>query len=115
MENYIQVFCTTEKKEEAKKIAKSLVNKRLAACVQIIGPILSTYWWKENVETSEEWLCLIKSKKSLFEKLEKSIKEVHSYKTPEIIALPFIDGSKDYLKWLDNELSSIKVKKLFSE
>ena len=108
MEDYIQVYTTTEKKEDAKKIANILVNKKLAGCIQIIGPILSTYWWKNNVETEEEWLCLIKSKKSLFEKLEKAIKEVHPYETPEIIALPIITGSKDYLKWLEKELMNSK-------
>ena len=115
MENFIQVFCTIDKKEEAEKLATHLVKKRLAGCVQVIGPISSTYWWKNNIESSEEWLCLIKSKKNLFDKLEKAIKEVHSYETPEIIALPIIDGNKEYLKWLDNEVTSTKVKKLFSE
>ena len=81
------------------------MEKRLAGCIQIIGPIISTYWWKNNIETAKEWLCLIKSKKNLFEKLEKSIKEIHPYETPEIIALPIVAGSKEYLKWLDNALS----------
>jgi periplasmic divalent cation tolerance protein len=101
---YIQVFTTTPKKEDAEKIANVLVEKRLAGCIQIVGPILSTYWWKGNVETAEEWLCFIKSKKTLYDELERAIKEVHPYETPEIIALPIISGSKDYLGWLNNEL-----------
>ena len=107
MENYIEVFTTTEKKEDAEKIAKVLVEKRLAGCVQIVGPISSTYWWKNNIETESEWLCLIKSKKNAFKELETSIKQVHPYETPQIIALPVVAGSKEYLKWLDEE---IKVK-----
>ncbi|MEM2135476.1 MAG: divalent-cation tolerance protein CutA [Candidatus Freyarchaeota archaeon] len=103
---YIQVVTTTGKKEDAKKIAQKLVEKRLAGCVQIVGPIESTYWWKGKVETSEEWLCFIKSEKSLFAELEKEIKEVHPYETPEIIAFPIVDGSKKYLEWLKSELKT---------
>ena len=80
------------------------MEKRLAGCVQIVGPIVSTYRWKEDIAKTEEWLCLVKSKKDLYEELEKSIKELHTYETPEIIALPIIAGSKDYMKWLSNEL-----------
>ena len=104
MEEYIQVFTTTEKKEDAEKIAKTLVEKRLAGCVQIVGPIESTYWWKGNVETAEEWLLFIKTRKNLYEELEKAVKEIHPYETPEIIAMPIVTGSKDYLEWLRNEL-----------
>ena len=104
MEEYIQVLTTTEKKEDGEKIAKALLEKRLAGCIQLVGPIVSTYWWKGNVETAEEWLCFIKSKKDLYEELEESIKKIHPYETPEIIAMPIVAGSKDYLKWLSNEL-----------
>ncbi len=103
-EEYIQIFTTIENKEDAEKIAKSLIEKRLAGCIQIIGPISSIYWWKNKIETSQEWLCIIKSKKNLYEEIEKSIKEIHPYEIPEIIAMPIISGNKDYLKWLDNEL-----------
>jgi len=71
--------------------------------VQISGPITSTYRWKGKLETTEEWLCLIKTRESLYQKLEKIIKSLHSYETPEIIAIPIIKGSKEYLSWLDNE------------
>jgi periplasmic divalent cation tolerance protein len=104
LENFIQVFTTVGKREDAENIAKVLVEKRLAGCVQIVGPIKSTYWWKNNVETSEEWLCFIKSKKLLYGELEKAIKEIHPYETPEIIAVPIVSGNKDYLEWLNNEL-----------
>jgi periplasmic divalent cation tolerance protein len=104
MEEYIQVFVTTDKKEDAEKIAGVLVKDRMAGCTQIVGPIVSTYWWKGNIETAEEWLCLIKSKKSLYQKIEKAVKEMHTYETPEIIAIPIVDGSKDYFEWLKNEV-----------
>ena len=103
-EEYLQVFTTTEKKEDAEKIAKALVEKRLAGCVQIIGPIASTYRWKGAIETAEEWLCFIKSKKALYGELEKAIVEIHPYEIPEIIALPIVAGSKGYLEWLGGEL-----------
>jgi periplasmic divalent cation tolerance protein len=104
MIQYIQVSTTTEKREDAERIAQTLMQKRLAACVQIIGPISSTYWWKDTVENAEEWLCLIKSKKSLYGLLEKTIKETHPYEIPEITALPIMAGSREYFRWLNDEL-----------
>ena len=104
MKTYIQVTTTTETKEQAQKIAQHLVETRLAACVQITGPITSIYRWKGTVETANEWLCLIKTREELFEKVETTIKKMHSYETPEIIAVPIIKGSKEYLRWLDDEL-----------
>ncbi len=107
MEAYIQVVTTTDKRQDAEEIAKALVERRLAACAQLVGPIVSTYWWKDNIETAEEWQCLIKSKKSLYGEVEKAIKMLHPYETPEIIALPIVSGSDDYLKWLNDQLKSI--------
>lgn len=109
MEEYIQVLTTTGKREDAEKIAKALIEKRLAGCTQIVGPITSTYWWKGNVETAEEWLCFIKSKKALYQELEKVIKEIHPYEIPEIIAMSISAGNKDYLEWLNNELKKINL------
>lgn len=104
MGEYIQVFTATEKREDAERIAKALVERRLAGCIQIVGPIVSTYWWKGKVETGEEWLCLIKSTRGLYEELERAIMEMHPYETPEIIAIPIVAGSRDYFEWLGNEL-----------
>jgi periplasmic divalent cation tolerance protein len=103
VEEYLQVITTTEKKENAEKIAKMLVKNRFAGCVQIIGPVSSVYWWKGKVEMTEEWLCLIKSEKRLFGKLVETIKEVHPYETPEIVAVPVVAGSRDYLEWLEEK------------
>lgn len=105
-EEYIQVITTTEKREEAERIAEVLVEKRLAGCVQVIGPVSSTYWWEGQVERGKEWLCFIKSRKELFKELEETIKQVHPYETPEIIALPITAGSQDYLEWLKGGSSS---------
>lgn len=104
MGEYIQVFTSIGKKKDAEKIASILVEGRLAACVQILGPAISTFWWNGSIEIEKEWLCLIKSDKRLYSKLEKTIRKMHSYETPEIIATPIIEGSKDYLQWLGNEL-----------
>jgi periplasmic divalent cation tolerance protein len=103
MSNYLQVITTTSSKADAEQVARALVTKRLAACVQIVGPVTSVYWWEDEVETAEEWLCLIKSKQDLYSQLEAAIQQSHAYDTPEIIATPIILGSRDYLRWIDEE------------
>jgi periplasmic divalent cation tolerance protein len=100
MAEFIQVLTTVERREEAERIARSLVEKRLAACVQIVGPIASTYRWKGEVETAEEWQCLVKTRRDLYPQVERGIRLLHSYAVPEIIATPIIAGSADYLAWL---------------
>lgn len=104
MEAYIQVITTTAKKEDAENIAMILVERKLAACVQIAGPIISIYRWKGNIETAEEWQCMIKSREGLYKEIENAIKSLHPYEVPEIIAIPIIAGSGDYLEWLQSEL-----------
>ncbi len=103
-EIYLQVFTTTDKKDAAETIARVLIEKKLAACVQIMGPVVSTYRWQGKIETTEEWLCFIKTREDLYGELENAIKEVHPYETPEIIALPIAGGSEDYLAWLNEEV-----------
>ena len=102
MKSYIQVSTTTETKEQAENIAQHLVEKKLAACVQITGPITSIYRWKGKVEKAQEWLCVIKTREELFDRVETAIKKMHTYETPEIVAVPIIKGSKEYLTWLDD-------------
>ncbi|MEN6321209.1 MAG: divalent-cation tolerance protein CutA [Syntrophaceae bacterium] len=104
MRTYIQVITTTEKKEDAEKIAMALVERKLAACVQIVGPIVSTYRWKGSIETATEWQCVIKSREKLYTEIEKAIRTVHPYEVPEIIVIPIIAGSSDYLEWLRGSL-----------
>ena len=100
---YIQVFTTVEKREDADRIASAVVHERAAACAQIVGPIRSIYWWKGKVEEADEWLCMMKTRKDLFSALEKEIKKVHPYDVPEIIALPIVAGAKSYLEWIEEE------------
>lgn len=104
MTDYVQIMTTVESKEGAEKIATKLLEKRLAACVQIVGPITSTYWWRGKIETAEEWLCLIKSKTGLYEEVERRINEQHTYETPEVLALPVVTGGRAYLDWLKETL-----------
>ena len=103
MEEYIQVTTTTDRREEAEDIAKRLVEKRLVSCAQIFGPIKSIYWWKGNIEETKEWMIFFKTKRKLFKEVESAIKELHSYEVPEIIAVPIVEGSRDYLKWIEEE------------
>ena len=103
MKSYIQVTTTTETKDHAQTIAQHLVEAKLAACVQIVGPITSTYRWKGKVENTQEWLCLIKTRDVLYNKVEAAIKSKHPYETPEIIAVQIVKGSKEYLQWISEE------------
>ncbi len=96
----IQVITTVDSKTKAKEIASSLVEKRLAACVQIL-PIESIYRWKGKIETAKEFQLIIKGKN--FKALEKAIKEIHPYEVPEIIQIPIKRASKSYLSWLKKE------------
>jgi periplasmic divalent cation tolerance protein len=103
--DFVLVSTTTDKREEADKIAHLLVERGLAACVQTVGPISSTYRWKDEVERAEEWLLLIKTRGALFERVEKLIKENHAYEVPEIVLVPIRGGSEEYLRWLDENLT----------
>ena len=97
---------TTETREEAARLARSAVEKRLAACAQVGGPISSTYWWKEAVETATEWQCVFKTTADRLEALRALLESEHSYETPEIVATPIVAGSSDYLAWIERETAS---------
>ena len=100
MSGFIVVFVTVPKRAEAKKLAKLLLEKKLAACVNIIPKIESHYWWKGKLEKASELLLIIKTQRTLFPKLAAQVRKNHSYSVPEIISLPVADGSKNYLDWL---------------
>lgn len=104
MNEYIQVATTVATEEEAGAIARLLVEKHLAACVQVIGPMTSHYRWQGEIETAGEYLCLAKSRAALYSEIEAAIKAIHPYEVPEIIAMPVISGSKEYLAWLGAEV-----------
>ncbi len=97
----IQVFTTTASEESAAQIAEALVAARLAACVQILGPITSTYRWQGAVETAREWLCLIKTEQRRYAEVEAAILALHPYDVPEILAVPVTAGHAPYLAWLN--------------
>jgi periplasmic divalent cation tolerance protein len=96
----IVVYITAPNEEEAAKIARAVVEERLAACVNIVKGVRSIYSWQGKIEDDAEVLMIVKTQRHLFESLERRVKELHSYTVPEIIALPIIEGSEDYLNWL---------------
>jgi periplasmic divalent cation tolerance protein len=104
MTDFIQVTTAVDNAEDAEAIAAALVGQRLAACVQIVGPVKSTYWWDNGVQVNEEWLCIVKSRADLFEELSAVLQQVHPYDVPELLATPVVAGGKAYLDWLQGEL-----------
>lgn len=102
---FIQVTTTASTKEEAVKIAETLLDKKLAACVQIIPAVESHYIWNGKKETAQEFMLLIKTAEQSYPAVEQAIKSIHSYETPEIIAVPLTHGSKEYLSWIDQSLN----------
>lgn len=104
MKEFIVVYVTVSSSEEGKRIAKALVEERLAACVNQLPGVRSTYRWEGKVEESGEELLIIKTSPRLFTALEQRVCELHSYAVPEVIAVPIIAGSKPYLQWLDDQL-----------
>jgi periplasmic divalent cation tolerance protein len=105
MTDKIVVLVTCESAKEARRVARALVERRLAACVNILGtPVQSIYRWKGKVESAEESLLVIKTSRQRFESLQDAVRELHSYEVPEIIALPVVKGSRDYLAWISSSL-----------
>jgi periplasmic divalent cation tolerance protein len=98
------VLTTSGSPDEARKLAHALVERRLAACVNIIPRISSVYRWQGKVEEAEEFLLLIKTTESAFELVHQTIRELHSYELPECVALPVEDGSLEYLKWIEDSV-----------
>jgi periplasmic divalent cation tolerance protein len=100
----IVILVTAASRRECRKIARHLIEARLAACVNITQPIESLYRWEGKIADDDEFLMLIKSTRELFPKIKKEISRIHSYHTPEIICLPIIDGSRNYLQWVTDSL-----------
>jgi periplasmic divalent cation tolerance protein len=97
----IVVLVTCGSEEEALKIAHSLVEERVAACVNVVSPVRSIYRWEGKILDEKEWILIIKTQRQRFEQLEKKVKSLHSYSVPEIIGLPIVEGASSYLKWLE--------------
>ena len=106
MTDKILVLTTCSSLEEARKLARRLMERRLAACVSIAPGVESIYRWKGKIEESSEVAVTIKSRRDLFTDLAAELRKAHSYETPEILAVPVVDGSPDYLEWLDQELAA---------
>lgn len=104
MAEYVQVLTTTGSEEEADRIASLLVERRLAACVQVVGPIVSRYRWQGEIEREQEWQCLAKTERDRYPEVESAIRAVHSYEEPEILAIPVLAGSTGYLAWISESL-----------
>lgn len=100
----IQVITTLGSRIDAQGLAHALVAKQVAACVQVVGPIFSTYRWHGKIETAEEWMCIAKTTQELFPEIEQAIRQAHPYELPEIMALSVAAGSRDYLEWLREQL-----------
>jgi periplasmic divalent cation tolerance protein len=102
---YIVVLVTTASKNEAESIAQLLLEHKLIACANIIGPVVSHFHWSEKIEQAEEFLMLMKSRADLFERISAEVRKIHSYELPEVLAIPIVAGSVSYLEWLDSVLS----------
>ena len=100
----VMVFMATATKQEAQKIVRSLLDKHLIACANIIGSVDSEFWWQGKIDKAKEFLVLMKSDEKLFEKISKTIKDIHSHEIPEVLALPIVKGWAPYLEWLNDAL-----------
>ena len=98
------VLSTTGSEEEARKIAHALVDRKLAACVNIVPQIESIYRWQGKVESASEWLLVIKTQARAFERVRALIEELHSYELPECVMLEVGDGAKEYLDWINGSV-----------
>jgi len=103
MNEYILVMTTVPDKKSGEKIAQVIVGERLAACITVSSACLSFYWWKKKISQDKEYILVIKTKTSLYNKLEEKILEIHPYEVPEIIALPLLKGYTKYLDWISKE------------
>lgn len=103
---HYQVMTTVDSPERAEAIASAVLKERLAACVQILGPMDSHYWWKGKLEQAEEWLCMMKTEESTLERLISFVREGHPYETPEITAVRLVSGDRDYLDWITSEVAA---------
>ena len=106
MTDKIVILSTCPTEVEAEKLARLLVDERLAACVNVVPRMRSYYRWQGAVESAEECLLVIKSARAMFEPLRAALEKAHSYEVPEVVALPIVAGSAAYLNWLESNLAT---------
>lgn len=104
MNDYLVVFVTASDAKEARRLARALLESRLAACVNF-APVESLYWWEDAIHEARETLLIIKTGAATFEALMDAVKRAHSYENPEIIGLPIAVGSPEYMQWIDHEIT----------
>ncbi len=102
---YSLVLSTTSTKEEAQEIARTLVERKLVACVNVVGPIDSIYRWKGEVESSQEFLLLLKTESDKFDAVREAVRSLHSYEVPEVVQIPIENGLPAYLNWISESVS----------
>ena len=106
MTDKIVILSTCATEEEAERLARTLLDARLAACVNVVPRVRSFYRWKGQVEDAAECLLVIKSSRPMFDALRSALVEAHSYEVPEVVALPILDGAPEYLQWLHENLGN---------
>jgi periplasmic divalent cation tolerance protein len=99
---FLIVLTTLPKRSDARRLSKLLLEKKLAACVNLLGPADSSFWWKGKIDQAREYLLLIKTRASSFSKLRRLLEKHHPYDVPEIVALPIVKGNPSYLKWIES-------------
>jgi len=104
-EENVVIYITTGTDEEAREVAQVLLEKRKAACVNILPRVSSIFWWQDKLDSAQEILLIVKTKASLVNEIVRLVREVHSYDVPEIIALPIVGGNRDYLEWIGKEVT----------
>ncbi len=103
--DYTLIMVTASSREEAEKIATTLLERKLIACANILGPVSSRFWWQGKIDSAEEYMIFMKTKRELFDQVADNVKQLHSYEVPEIIALPIVEGAKPYLEWINSSLA----------
>jgi periplasmic divalent cation tolerance protein len=106
MADYVEVHVTCDSQAVAERICVAVVEKRLAAGAQFVGPIHSTYWWGGKVQRAEEWLLLMRTTRNRFGALAETVRSLHPYQVPQIVAVPIVDGIADYLSWISSETTA---------
>jgi len=99
------IVVTVSSREEADKIVNVLLERKLIACANILGPVSSRFWWQGKIDSAEEYMIFMKTKRELFDQVADNVKQLHSYEVPEIIALPIVEGAKPYLEWINSSLA----------